>query len=307
MTDPALLGVDWGSSRLRGYVVAADGRILEAAESDTGVLTAERSDLADALVALLGGWRARWPDVPIVASGMVGSRTGLREVPYVSTPAGVSEVRSGMQVVAIGGMRVAIVPGLVHRTGGSVDVIRGEETILLGCPVDVATGVAAIVLPGTHSKWAQIDESVITDFCTFATGEFFDSMLHSGSLRDLLEAEPDHDPGAFRESVFRGLESQGLLHDYFGVRAQVVTGATAAWGIPSRLSGLLIGYELAEALRRGLVAPKGSVAVVGDGALADRYREAIEIAGLTATVAPAVPCLARGWLLLAGASQPKAS
>lgn len=297
MTDPALLGVDWGSSRLRGYAVAADGGILETVRSDAGILLADRADLAGALAGVLGDWRTRWPHAPIVASGMVGSRNGLKELAYVGTPAGVADVRAGMEVVDVGGMPVAIVPGLVHRGEHGVDVLRGEETILFGCAG--AEGIGTVVLPGTHSKWARVGGGEVTGFCTFATGELFDTMLHSGSLRDLLQAGADHDAEAFRDGVRHGLESGGLLHDYFAVRAQVVTGGASADGIPSRLSGLLIGYELAEALGRSLVTPSESIAIVGDGALVDRYTEAMEIAGLTATALPAVQCLARGWLLLA--------
>lgn len=295
MTDPALLGVDWGSSRLRGYAVAADGRVLETVQSDAGILLADRADLAGALAGLLGAWRVRWPHTPIVASGMVGSRNGLKELAYVGTPARVADVRAGMDVVLVDGMPVAIVPGLVHRGEHGVDVMRGEETILFGC----VAGIGTVVLPGTHSKWARVGGGEVKGFCTFATGELFDTMLHSGSLRDLLQAEADHDAEAFRDGVHRGLESRGLLHDYFAVRAQVVTGGASATDIPSHLSGLLIGYEIAEALGRSLVTPGESIAIVGDGALVDRYIEAMDIAGLTATVLPAVPCLARGWLLLA--------
>jgi 2-dehydro-3-deoxygalactonokinase len=226
---------------------------------------------------------------------MVGSRNGGKEVAYVGTPARAEDVRAGMEIVDIGGVPVAIVPGLVHHGKSGVDVMRGEETILFGC----APGTGAVVLPGTHSKWARVDDGRVTEFCTFATGELFDSLLHSGSLRDLLQAEAGHDANAFRDGVHRGLEAGGILHDYFAVRAEVVTGGASAEGIPSRLSGLLIGHEIAEALGRSLVAPGEPIAIVGDGELADRYGDAVGIAGLTATILPAVPCLARGWLLLA--------
>lgn len=295
MTDPVLLGVDWGSSRLRGYAVAADGGILETAHSDAGILLADRADLAGALAALLGDWSTRWPHAPIVASGMVGSRNGLKEVAYVGTPARAEDVRNGMEVVDVGGVPVAIVPGLVHRGESGVDVMRGEETILFGC----AAGTGTVVLPGTHSKWARVDGGRVTEFCTFATGELFDSLLHSGSLRELLPAEAGHDAKAFRDGVHRGLESSGILHDYFAVRAEVVSGGASAAGIPSRLSGLLIGHEIAEALGRSLLAPGEPITIVGDGALVESYGDAVGIAGLTASVLPAVPCLARGWLLLA--------
>lgn len=305
MTQPAIIGVDWGSSRLRCYAVAADGEILAAVHSDSGVLVTPRDELVGALLSLLADWRTRWPDVPIVASGMVGSRGGLKETSYVSTPAGSDELRRSLDRVIVGDVTVALVPGLIHRGERGVDVMRGEETVLAGWSIlDGPDPASVVVLPGTHSKWARVADHRVTEFCTFPTGELFDTLLHSGALRDLLTTDGAHDASAFRDGVQQGLAAQGLLHDYFSVRAQVVSGTSPACGIPSQLSGLLVGYEIAEAVRRMRIGPQESLVIVGQESLALRYAEAMQLANLTATDVSAEQCLARGWLAVREAAPP---
>ena len=305
MKQPAIIGVDWGSSRLRCYAVAADGEIRATVHSDSGVLVTRQKEHAGELLRLLADWRARWPDVPIVASGMVGSRGGLKETAYLSTPAGTDELRRGLDSVVVGDATIALVPGLIHHGEHGVDVMRGEETVLAGWSIMRGPDPASVVvLPGTHSKWARVADHRVIEFCTFPTGELFDSLLHSGALRDLLPTDEAHDASAFRDGVERGLAAQGLLHDYFSVRAEVVTGTSPARSIRSHLSGLLVGYEITEASRRMRIAPDESLVIVGQGRLALRYAEAMRLADLTATDVSAEQCLARGWLAVRESATP---
>ena len=305
MTQPAIIGVDWGSSRLRCYAVAADGTILATVQNDAGILVTPKVEHAAELLGLLADWRRCWPDVPIVASGMVGSRGGLKETAYLRTPAGPDDLRRGLDSVVVGDATIALVPGLIHRGEQGVDVMRGEETVLAGWSISGGQDPASVVvLPGTHSKWARVADHQVIEFCTFPTGELFDSLLHSGALRDLLPADEAHDPSAFRDGVERGLAAQGLLHDYFSVRAEVVSGASSAGGIASQLSGLLVGYEIAEAVRRMQIAPDESLVIVGQEGLALRYGEAMQLADLTATDVSAEQCLARGWLAVRESATP---
>lgn len=305
MNQPAIIGVDWGSSRLRCYAVAADGAILATAQSDAGILVTPKDQHADELLSLLADWRRRWPDVPIVASGMVGSRGGLKETAYLSTPAGTDDLRRGLDAVVVGDATVALVPGLIHRGDHGVDVMRGEETVLAGWSTSRdADPAAVVVLPGTHSKWARVEDQRVTEFCTFPTGELFDTLLHSGALRGLLPVGDTHDAAAFRDGVERGLAAAGLMHDYFSIRADVVTGTSSARCIPSQLSGLLVGYEIAEAVSRMQIASDETLVIVGQGSLALRYAEATRLANRTATEVSAERCLARGWLAVRETATP---
>jgi 2-dehydro-3-deoxygalactonokinase len=298
---PCLIGVDWGSSRLRAYALAANGRTLARVESDAGVLRVRRGELADALSDLLTGWKKCWPTIPIIASGMIGSRDGLTEVPYVDTPAKLQDVREGMATIQVTrDLAVAVVPGLAHRGGHSVDVMRGEETAILGwLRMRGCGGDQTLILPGTHSKWVHVAAGKITEFCTFPTGELFDSLLRSGSLKNLAPVgDAPGGPDAFHEGLMTGLSARGLLHDYFSIRAEAVAGPACARDIHDRLSGLLIGYELAEARSRSILVDSARIVIVGDGTLARNYARALAYARIpfTASGSEALP---QGWLALA--------
>jgi 2-dehydro-3-deoxygalactonokinase len=201
-------------------------------------------------------------------------------------------------------MRMSIIPGLIHDHGEHIDVLRGEETIACGWQPSVTVSHDAhhlLVLPGTHSKWLTRHGDQITGFTTFLTGELYDTLRRSGSLVGLLPAgaEPPVGGDAFDEGITIGLASRGLLHDIFALRAAVVAGARTAEGLSARLSGLLIGAEIAEARRHGLVPDDGSVQLVADGPNGDRYAAALSRAGLTVGRSGVDACLVRGWIAVA--------
>jgi len=298
----ALIGIDWGSSRLRASVVSTAGCVIDRAESEAGVLLAGgRSELEASLRSVLGGWLDRWPNLPVIASGMVGSRNGLKEVAYVSTPAGVVDVGRGMESVRLGDrLTITIVPGLVHRGERGVDVMRGEETALLGWLLDAGSARdRTIVMPGTHSKWVRLVSGQVSEFCTFPTGEMFSTLLQSASLASLVpDSAASDDSGDFQDGVAVGLEAKGILNDYFAIRAQAVAGCGGDRNVRQYLSGLLLGYEIAEARGRSLADVDAPLVIIGQDQLARRYERALGIAGLPSVVADQ-DCLATGWLALA--------
>ena len=152
---PGLIAVDWGSSSFRGYLMSHDGAVLDEIASADGVSAVARDAFPSTLKRLVGGWMERHPDLPIVASGMVGSRHGWREAPYVKCPAGPKDIAAGLVTVDAGGRRVHLAPGLsTEDKAGEPDVMRGEEVEILGI---AEFGGRLIVLPGSHSKWAVVE------------------------------------------------------------------------------------------------------------------------------------------------------
>jgi 2-dehydro-3-deoxygalactonokinase len=226
----------------------------------------------------------------VLAAGMIGSRQGWREVPYLSCPAGLDEIASGLAEAAPG---VFIVPGL-DRTGedGIPDVMRGEETQALGA--GIADGV--IVLPGTHSKWVRLEEGRIAWFATFMTGEVFAVLSQHSILGRLVEGDAP-DETAFGRGLERGrAEGSALLHDLFSVRTLGLFGAISPGGLKPYLSGMLIGAEIAAATRWVGEAP---LAVVGAPGLAARYQRALTLAGRAAQVIDGETATVRGLLEIA--------
>jgi 2-dehydro-3-deoxygalactonokinase len=284
-----LIGLDWGSTRLRALLIGPDGRPLETRESNAGAstLTGGPAAFGAALDALIGDWHDNAP--PVLACGMVGSQHGWCEVPYAPCPADAASLGLGLRQVNWRGHPVGILPGLVCDTeAGSPDVMRGEETQVMGC-LHVEPQLAersCIVLPGTHSKWARVEGGAVRGFATQMTGELFAVLgSHSVLARLLpLEGAAEPSPTAFAEGVrtVRDHGHLGLPHQLFAVRSLGVTGRMAGSELREYLSGLLIGHELRAGLqwREAAGLARAPLRLVGEPALCQRYAQALETFGV---------------------------
>ena len=284
--SPALLAVDWGTTAMRGALLAADGRVLAQHASERGLLSIAEGGWAAAFDAEFGAWRRSHPGLPCLMAGMVGSRQGWVEAPYCPCPAGPGDLAAHLLHLppdeAGHGGPVCIVPGLSTEAGGTPDVMRGEETQIMGALQTLGlthdNDEATLVLPGTHSKWATVQGGRIVHFTTHMTGECYALLRQHSILARTLPAD-DHTwvPEAFDAGVRQAQRPGGLLHHLFSVRSlglfNRLDGAAAA----ARLSGLLIGEELRA---QGLVAGQ-AVTVVGSALLTHRYERALGLLGLT--------------------------
>jgi 2-dehydro-3-deoxygalactonokinase len=284
--EAALVAIDWGTSHARAYVVDTDGRVVAERAAPVGVGAIRDGDFGGALARLLGDWTGL--AVPRVASGMIGSRQGWVEAPYVTCPAGATSVAAAMARTP--GGELAVIPGVIVRDeAGIPDVIRGEETQIFGAVRDDERDLLA-VLPGTHSKWVHVARGRIVEFETHMTGELYAVLLAHSLLGRLADAAyaPDAPGPAFARGVARGLAGGGLGHLIFGARSLALTGELAPIEVPDWLSGLLIGREIRSARtwanRRGLDAAR--VRVIGGDALVARYREALAQADIDAEAGP---------------------
>jgi 2-dehydro-3-deoxygalactonokinase len=188
--------------------------------------------------------------LPVLICGMAGARQGWVEAPYLKTPTRLDALHEGaIRVDAPGDVR--ILPGVAQAQVGQPDVMRGEETQLLGATGDDFTGLVCI--PGTHSKWVRIDDGVIVGFTTYMTGELF-SVIAQHSI--LVHAVDAAGPGAADNAAFRdGLAAaqaapSGLTASLFRLRAAQLLGFEERADGAARLSGLLIGSEIADAMLR---------------------------------------------------------
>jgi 2-dehydro-3-deoxygalactonokinase len=272
-----MIAVDWGTSSLRCYRLDSQGTIVDSRSSGDGILNVAPGQFPGVLDRQIAGWS----ETLIVMSGMVGSRQGWKEAPYVQCPAGFDEIAANLVEVRPG---VWIVPGLSCRDAAGVpDVMRGEETQILGCGID-----GAICLPGTHSKWVEVRNGKIERFSTHMTGEVYAVMKQHSILGRMMEEGKPH-AGAFAEGVKRSGQPGGVLHHLFGVRTRGLMGELAPAASASYLSGILIGHELRtlDARRFG---------ILGAPDLAALYQQAAAILGMTTSVldsTAAVRALAR--------------
>jgi 2-dehydro-3-deoxygalactonokinase len=282
MRTPALLAIDWGTSNLRACLLDADGALLEHRSAPGGVMSVKDALFGAALLKLCSDW-IREHDCALIASGMVGSRQGWREAPYIDCPASIAQAARALTPVQIDAdcdRLLHIVPGLrTTHPSGRFDVMRGEETQMWGA--QLAPG-RCCVLPGTHSKWAWIgDGGTVERFQTFMTGELYGLLTRHGILGRLMvfgERRVDD----FVAGVKEGLaDHAAATHVIFAARTAGLMGTIAPEGLPDYLSGMLIGIEVAAASagRSGETAVK-HVTLIGDDELCSRYELALEIAGL---------------------------
>ncbi len=265
---------DWATTNARAYRRAGAG--FESRRLPRGIRQVPEGGFPEALAELLGPWSETVAGIPVIMSGMIGSRQGWVEVPYCPCPARLEDLAARLLPVP-GRSDVRIVPGVSRAgaTGAGHDVMRGEEVQVFGATVD--THEAVLCLPGTHSKWVRYDAGGLADFATAMTGEVFD-VLHRHSLLGALMpkdgATPDEEVEAdgFRRGLDRSGEAGGLLNHLFGVRAEGLFGAIPAAGLMSYLSGMLIGHEI-RAMAELFPSPQ-PVRLVADGALAARYATA---------------------------------
>jgi 2-dehydro-3-deoxygalactonokinase len=230
-----MIAIDWGTSSLRAYRLDTQGSILESKASNQGILKVAPGQFPRVLEEQISGWE----EAPIVMSGMVGSRQGWAEAPYVPCPAGFDEIAASLHEVRWGSRRAWIVPGLsCHDAAGVPDVMRGEEAQILGCGVE-----GTVCLPGTHSKWVEVKNRRIERFCTFMTGEVYAVLKQHSILGRMMQDGPP-DAGAFADGVRRSGEAGGVLHHLFGVRTRGLMGELGAAASASYLSGIVIGHEL---------------------------------------------------------------
>ncbi|HEX8740438.1 MAG TPA: 2-dehydro-3-deoxygalactonokinase [Casimicrobiaceae bacterium] len=286
MTASALIAIDWGTTLARAWRFDADGVIRERRSAPLGLRRIHGSRFEAALLELLGPWRG--DRAPRIACGMVGSRQGWVEAPYVDCPASLAALAE--HLVASPGGELTIVPGVATvDTRGIPDAMRGEETQLLGA-VGLGEADVLAVLPGTHSKWARVDRGRVIDFATFMTGELYTLLLEHSMLGRLASGAPgDGADDAFARGVAHGLEAGELMHDLFGARTLALAGELAPDDVAEWLSGLLIGREIRAGLAwaRTLGAGAGGVRIIGDDALADRYERALCDAGFASETASA--------------------
>lgn len=284
-TTSFVIGLDWGTSSLRAYLLGRNGRnnveIIERRESADGILHVPSGGFENVLERAVGDWLDRYPGVPLIASGMIGSRAGWVEVPYVSVPAGLPEIAAGMVSRRYRNTTLWLVPGLAQRSarnGVTADVMRGEETQIVGATPEAGRYLS--VLPGTHSKWARVEDGKVVGFVTYFTGELFGHLSQRGTLSQLMAPEASEE--AEVRGFHAGLEasrSRGLLGGLFSVRARVLLEELPADEALGFLSGLLLGAEIDEASARLGGAESEPIEVISEPVMAARYSAALEQRG----------------------------
>ncbi|WP_439616548.1 2-dehydro-3-deoxygalactonokinase [Shinella sp.] len=294
MTEPAYVAVDWGTSSFRLWLIGRDGGVIAERRSGEGMTTAARTGFADVLASHLSAIAAP-AGLPVLICGMAGAKQGWVEAGYLDTPAALSAIPAA--AVRIPGMDadIRILPGLAQRDGAAPDVMRGEETQLLGAASELGTGDHLVCMPGTHSKWVRLSGGKVQGFSTFMTGELFETIAKHTILSHAIADAGAISGGsaAFRDAVTWMVANPAIAtSQLFSVRAGSLIAGLSPEDAKARLSGTLIGLEIAGAL--SLVAAGTPVALVVSGGLGALYKEALAAADLSPSIIDADSAVRNG-------------
>ena len=272
--SPSLIALDWGTSNLRASLLDPSGHSIEQRHSAMGVMKVPAGTFDAVLVELCGDWMQEHC-LPLIASGMVGSRQGWKEAPYLDCPATLKQAAhqlTGLEFEHpdLGNHKVYIAPGLkCIDANGQTDVMRGEETQIWGAQLPSSS---ICVLPGTHSKWIWLDgEGDFQNFKTFMTGELYSLLTQHSILGRLMEISETNVPlkkDVFLRGVTLGIAGHAeVMHTLFAARTAGLMGQLGASELPDFLSGILIGAEIGGVSINAI----SQVHLLGEGILCERY------------------------------------
>lgn len=300
MSNAAFVAVDWGTTSFRLWLMSRSGNVLAERRSAEGMTTAMRTGFAQVLASHLSAISA--PEgLPVIICGMAGARQGWIEAGYVDVPANLSEIMQRATPVPNQNSDIRILPGLAQRDGIMPDVMRGEETQLLGAlSTQYRTGSQLVCMPGTHSKWVRVRDLNVTQFSTFMTGEIFDVVSKQTILSHaIVDAETfDGDLPAFRNAVIDIYNHPHMATNrFFTLRSGQLLHGLSATDAKAKLSGTMIGLEIAGA--HASAPPDSSVVLVASGALGELYKSAFQALSIDFTTIDADDAVRRGLIAAA--------
>ncbi len=273
-----LLAVDWGTSSLRGALLNSEGVVLEKRAFPQGILQVAHGQFQHVFEQRFGDWISN--DTLSLISGMAGSRQGWREAHYCPFPSGFLDIAQHLQWIDKD--RIGIVPGLSTWNDDTPDVMRGEEIQIFGALSAQQIQSAQFVLPGTHSKWAQVLNGKIEAFKTFMTGEFYALLSQHSILAKTCLPDAPLKKDVFLDGVMQSQKPGGLLHHAFSARSLALFEKLNPAQSSSYISGLLIGEEIKSAKTN--TKDEGTpLYILGNGQLTQRYGFAMEALGISAT------------------------
>ncbi len=276
-SDANWIAADWGTTHLRVWHVSPSGEVRGEAKSNKGMAAIAPNAFEPALLELIGPWLEPSGRTQVIACGMVGARQGWIEADYVQIPAK-PLARGKFQLAPCKDERlnVFIIPGL--KQDAPADVMRGEETQIAGFLASRPGFSGTLCMPGTHTKWVEVNNGEVVRFASSMTGELFALISSQSVLKHSVSFENDNN-ASFHKTVESVLQSeQSGYSDLFSIRAEDLLHERSPAEARGKLSGLLIGTEVAD--RRDWL--KGDIVILGEPQLTALYGIAISCAGASA-------------------------
>ncbi|WP_434055585.1 MAG: 2-dehydro-3-deoxygalactonokinase [Roseibium sp.] len=296
------IAVDWGTTNLRIWALDSRDQILAHRTSGKGMSSLARDEFEPTLLTLVDDVLAPGIRTPVIICGMAGSRQGWAEAPYKSTPCAPPELRDATVVkTADRRLDVRILPGI--KQSDPDDVMRGEETQIAGFLAANPGHSGTLCLPGTHTKWVSLKDGVVERFRTCMSGELFGLLTRQSVLRHSVGSS-EMDETAFEDAIQEITQHPHIFAaSLFGIRASGLVSDMPADTARGRLSGFLIGAEIA-AVRDDF--DLVSVSLLGSDHIAKAYHTALGKLGHTALMLDAASTTLNG-LALAHSNYSKVS
>lgn len=269
------IAIDWGSTHLRAWHFS-QGICVDSRQQEAGITRLAGRHPREILNAITDGWQTS--STPVVMAGMIGSQQGWQNVPYLPCPIMLDDL--GRQLYPVDDA-TWIVPGVNIADERGVNIMRGEETQLAGAWQ--LAPASLYILPGTHCKWAEVDNGCLTRFKTVMTGELHHLLMTHSLIGNTLPPQIANRE-AFIHGLECGLQDGEILARLFETRAAWVLGKLAQDAVSERLSGLLIGAEVAQMTRLYASFAERRIVIVGGEQLALRYQTALELLGIQADI-----------------------
>ncbi|WP_262695715.1 2-dehydro-3-deoxygalactonokinase [Kordiimonas aquimaris] len=275
MGAASLIAIDWGSSSFRAFLLDGSGNVIDRISSNDGILQSNPKPFDQTLNKMCGPWQEQHGVIPVIMSGMIGSRNGWIETEYLSCPASIIDLKNALIPVPNHASTIHIVPGvrgenLFHEP----DVMRGEEIQAFGALSVLDIKDALICLPGTHSKWCVIKNHQIHSLTTFMTGELFALTRTNSSIGPLVTGEA-FDHSSFITGIKASRSDASLLNKLFSIRARTLLDEPQCTCMASYLSGIFIGTEIKAVV--DTLENIETVILVGNDSLIHRYASALEM------------------------------
>ena len=278
----SLIAADWGTSNLRVWGIDHEGKVVNTITNGKGMSSLMPSEFEPYLISLIENWLPKEKNAkcPIIICGMAGAKTGWKEAAYLKAPCPpINEEKTIQLETEDQRISVSIIPGIMQKS--PPDVMRGEETQIAGYLSKNPGFDGIICLPGTHTKWVHISTGEIVSFKTFMTGEIFLSLSEHSILKSSVQSD-DLDLTSFLEAFEDTYSNPALLSSkLFGLRAADLLENTSTKLLKSKLSGYLIGSELAGAKSYWL---GQNIVMIGNNDLCILYQKALKKLGLNATI-----------------------
>jgi 2-dehydro-3-deoxygalactonokinase len=273
--NPNWIAVDWGTTNLRIWHCDQACNVLDETKVQMGMGALTASEYEGVLISHIDHHLSGKGITEVLVCGMAGARQGWQDSGYLTAPCNTPALNQAVTVpTADPRIMVRILPGI--KQPDPADVMRGEETQIAGFLKQTPDYNGLICLPGTHSKWVHVQNGRVVVFQTFMTGEVYDLLSRNSVLKHSVSGE------CFSQSDFVDAAKSAFENptdvssQLFRLRAQHLVNDTDATVLSARLSGILIGQEVAAMERQWNHLP---ITLIGEEALCSLYKSVLEAVG----------------------------